>query len=67
MRTREGMATARAKGKFKGRAPNLSATRQAHLLELNAAGEHTTAELFEVPRPTVYRVLERTQTTSAAA
>lgn len=62
MRTREGMAIARAKGKLKGRAPKLSATRQAHLLKLHAAGEHTIAELaelFEVSRPTVYRVLER--------
>ena len=62
MRTREGMAIARAKGKLKGRAPKLSPSRQAHLLKLHAAGEHTVAELaelFEVSRPTVYRVLER--------
>jgi DNA invertase Pin-like site-specific DNA recombinase len=62
MRTREGMAIARAKGKLKGRAPILSAPRQAHLLKLHAAGEHTIgelAELFEVSRQTVYRVLER--------
>ena len=64
MRTREGMAIARAKGKLKGRAPKLSATRQAHLLKLHAAREHTIvelAELFEVSRQTVYRVLERAQ------
>jgi DNA invertase Pin-like site-specific DNA recombinase len=62
MRTREGMAIARAKGKLKGRAPKLSPARQAHLLKLHAAEEHTIAELaelFEVSRPTVYRVLER--------
>lgn len=61
MRTREGMAIARANGKLKGRAPKLSPARQAHLLKLHAAGEHTVvelAELFEVSRPTVYRVLE---------
>ena len=55
MRTREGMAIARAKGKLKGRAPKLSPGRQAHLLKLHAAGEHTVvelAELFEVSRPT---------------
>ena len=43
-------------------APKLSATWQAHLLKLHAAGEHTIAELaelFEVSRPTVYRTLER--------
>jgi DNA invertase Pin-like site-specific DNA recombinase len=62
MRTREGMAIARAKGRLKGRAPKLSPARQAHLLKLHAAGEHTIAELaerFEVSRQTVYRVLER--------
>jgi DNA invertase Pin-like site-specific DNA recombinase len=62
MRTREGMAIAKAKGRLKGRAPKLSPARQAHLLKLHAAGEHTIAELadlFEVSRQTVYRVLER--------
>jgi DNA invertase Pin-like site-specific DNA recombinase len=69
LRTREGMAIARAKGKLKGRAPKLSTTRQAHLLKLYAAGEHTVAELaelFEVSRPTVYRVLERAQAANAS-
>src|SRR3954468_21329240 len=63
MRTREGMAIARAKGKLRGRQPKLSAPRQAHLVKLHTAGEHNIAdlaELFEVSRPTVYRVLERT-------
>ena len=62
MRTREGMAIAKAKGKLKGLAPKLSPARQAHLLKLHAAEEHTIAELaelFEVSRPTVYRVLDR--------
>jgi DNA invertase Pin-like site-specific DNA recombinase len=70
MRTREGMAIAKAKGKLKGRAPKLSAARQAHLLKLYAAEEHTIvelAELFEVSRPTVYRVLERHRTSTASA
>ncbi len=56
MRTREGMAIAKAKGKLKGRAPKLSTPRQADLRKLHAAGEHTTAELaelFEVSRTTV--------------
>ncbi|WP_412738416.1 recombinase family protein [Krasilnikovia sp. MM14-A1259] len=69
MRTREGMAIARAKGKLKGRQPKLSTARQTHLLKLHAAGEHTIvelAELFEVSRQTVYRVLERAQATTAA-
>ncbi|MEV8510198.1 recombinase family protein [Actinoplanes sp. NPDC051475] len=70
MRTREGMAIAKAKGKLKGRAPKLSPTRQAHLRKLHAAGEHTIAELaelFEVSRPTVYRVLERAGATTSTA
>jgi DNA invertase Pin-like site-specific DNA recombinase len=64
MRTREGMAVARAKGNLKGKQPKLSATRQAHLVKLHAAGEHNIAELaelFSVSRPTVYRVLARVQ------
>ncbi|MFG1953466.1 helix-turn-helix domain-containing protein [Micromonospora sp. NPDC048830] len=59
------MAIAKAKGNLKGRAPKLSAPRQAHLVKLHAAGEHTIAELaelFEVSRPRVYRVLERAAT-----
>ena len=70
LRTREGMAIAKAKGKLKGRAPKLSTARQAHLLKLHAAGEHTIvelAELFEVSRQTVYRVLERAGVRAGAA
>jgi DNA invertase Pin-like site-specific DNA recombinase len=62
MRTREGMAIARAKGKLKGKQPKLSARQQAHLVELHQAGTHTVvelAELFSVSRPTIYRALER--------
>ena len=64
MRTREGMAVARAKGKLRGRQPKLSPAQQAHLVKLHASGEHSIAELaelFSVSRPTVYRVLERAQ------
>jgi transcriptional regulator of acetoin/glycerol metabolism len=42
--------------------PTTQADEQAHLLKLHSAKEHTIAglaELFEVSRPTVYRVLER--------
>jgi DNA invertase Pin-like site-specific DNA recombinase len=69
MRTREGMAIAKAKGRLKGRAPKLSTARQAHLLKLHAAGQHTIVELaaqFEVSRQTVYRVLERAAAANAA-
>lgn len=62
MRTREGMAIARAKGNLKGKPPKLSARQQAHLMRLHEAGEHNVselAELFSVSRPTVYRVIDR--------
>jgi DNA invertase Pin-like site-specific DNA recombinase len=62
LRTREGMAVARAKGKLRGRQPKLSPAQQAHLVKLHGSGEHSIAELaelFSVSRPTVYRVLER--------
>lgn len=62
MRTREGMAVARARGKLKGRQPKLSARQQAELVRMHATGEYTIAELMEVftvGRATVYRVLER--------
>ncbi len=63
MRTREGMAVARAKGRLKGRAPKLSARQQRELVRMHATGDYTIAELaelFTVSRPTVYRVLGRT-------
>jgi DNA invertase Pin-like site-specific DNA recombinase len=69
MRTREGMAIARAKGRLRGKQPKLSARQQAHLVQLNQGGKHTIAELaelFSVSRPTVYRVLERARGTSTS-
>jgi hypothetical protein len=62
LRTREGMAIARAKGRLRGKRPKLSIRQQAHLVQLHQSGQHTItelAELFSVSRPTVYRVLER--------
>jgi DNA invertase Pin-like site-specific DNA recombinase len=62
LRTREGMAVAKAKGRLRGKQPKLTARQQAHLVQLRRAGAHTIgelAELFAVSRPTVYRVLER--------
>ena len=43
MRTREGMAVARAKGKLRGRQPKLSTAQQAHLVKLHGSGEHSIA------------------------
>jgi len=62
MRTREGMAVARAKGRLKGRAPKLSTRQQLELARMHATGDYTVAELaelFTVSRPTIYRALER--------
>ena len=63
MRTKEGMAVARAKGKLKGKKPKLSDRRQTELRRMYDTGDYSIsdlAELFDVSRPTVYRVLQRT-------
>jgi DNA invertase Pin-like site-specific DNA recombinase len=70
LRTREGMAIARANGKLKGKPPKLNPRQQAHLVGLHQAGAHTVsqlADLFAVSRPTVYRVLERARTKATTA
>ena len=62
MRTREGMAIARAKGKLRGKQPKLSDRQQQELCRMHATGEYSIsdlAELFSVSRPTVYRTLNR--------
>src|SRR5690348_521575 len=62
MRTREGMAVARSRGRLKGRQPKLTPRQQAELVRMRASGEYSIAELmemFSVGRATVYRVLER--------
>ncbi len=62
MRTREGMAVAKAKGKLRGKKPKLSVSQEKHLVSLYQGGEHTTAEiaeLFGVARSTVYRAIQR--------
>lgn len=62
MRTREGMAIARSRGKLKSKKPKLTARQQAELVRMDAAGGYTIADLaevFSVGRATVYRVLNR--------
>lgn len=62
MRTREGMAIARAKGKLRGKAPKLSDKQQKELCRMHDTSEYSIsdlAELFSVSRPTVYRTLAR--------
>ena len=54
LRTREGMAIARAKGRLRGKQSKLSIRQQAHLVQLHQGGKHTIAELaelFSVSRP----------------
>ena len=68
MRTREGMAIARAKGKLRGKKPKLSDRRQTELRRMYDTGDYSIsdlAELFDVSRPTVYRVLQRTPSADA--
>ena len=62
IRTREGMAIARAKGKLRGKQPKLSGKQQRQLTRMHATGEHSISDLvevFSVSRPTVYRTLQR--------
>ena len=62
MRTREGMAIARARGKLRGKPPKLSDRQQRELCRMHATGEYSIrdlAELCSVSRPTVYRTLNR--------
>ena len=62
MRTREGMAIARAKGKLRGRRPKLSARPAGELRRVHDSGDYSVSDLaavFSVSRPTVYRALQR--------
>ena len=60
LRTREGMAIARAKGKLRGKQPKLSEKQQNELRRMRDTGEYSIsdlAELFSVSRPAVNRTL----------
>jgi DNA invertase Pin-like site-specific DNA recombinase len=62
MRTREGMAVARSKGKLRGKKPKLSERQQRELRRMHDTGDYSIsdlAELFSISRPTVYRTLGR--------
>lgn len=62
LRTREGMAIARAKGKLRGKQPKLSEKQQKELCRMHETGQYSIsdlAELFSVSRPTAYRTLSR--------
>lgn len=63
LRTREGMAVARARGKLRGKTPKLSPRQARELRRMRDAGGYSIsdlAELFSVSRPTVYQTLART-------
>ena len=62
MRTREGMAVARAKRKLRGKQPKLSDRQQKELCRMHGTADYSIsdlAELFSISRPTVYRTLSR--------
>ena len=68
MRTREGMAVARAKGRLRGKKPKLSDRNQRELWRMHGTGDYTIsdlAEVFSISRPTVYRTLARQPATTA--
>jgi DNA invertase Pin-like site-specific DNA recombinase len=69
LRTIEGMARARQRGKLKGKQPKLNGQQRAHLLQLDREGKKTPtelAELFGVSRATIYRELKKAQEGTAA-
>ena len=62
MRTREGMAVARSKGKLRGKKPKLSDRQQKELRRMYDTDDYSIsdlAEVFSISRPTVYRTLGR--------
>lgn len=62
-RTREGVARAKAEGKYRGREPKLSPADAKRLREMHAAGGYSAAELgrfFGLHRTSVYRYLDKT-------
>ena len=70
MRTREGMAVARAKGRLRGKQPKLSDRQQKELRRMRDTGDYSIsdlAELFSVSRPTVYRTLARGEASGQVA
>ena len=67
MRTREGMAIARARGKLRGKQPKLSDRQSRELRRMYDSGDYSVsdlAEVFRVSRPTIYRTLKRNQNTN---
>ena len=64
-RQREGIAIAKAKGKYKGRKPSLTPEQVKEVRTLKQAGE-TIAEIarrYNVSRPSIYRALQTKRST----
>ena len=64
MRTREGMAQAKADGKLKGKPPTFSPAQDREVRRMHDSGDYRIgeiAEIFSVTRPTIYRSLARTR------
>ena len=69
LRTREGMAVARAKGKLRGKKSKLSDRQQKELRRMYDTNDYSIsdlAELSSISRPTVYRTLGRQPTITAS-
>jgi DNA invertase Pin-like site-specific DNA recombinase len=67
-RTREGMAIARDRGKLRGKPPKLTAAQAREVRRMHASGDYPIteiAELFNVSRPTIYRVLQHAPASAA--
>ena len=63
LRTKEVTAIARAKGRLRGKQPELSEKQRKELTRMHVSGDYSTndpAGLFAVSRPTIYRTLQRT-------
>ena len=62
LRTWEGMWVAKAKGRLRGKQPELNRRKEAHHVSVVHSGDYSTAEVaefFGVGRSTVYRAIER--------
>jgi DNA invertase Pin-like site-specific DNA recombinase len=62
LRTREGRAIARAKGKLRGKSAKLSDKQQLELRRMHKTGYYfisDLADVFSVSRPTVHRTINR--------
>src|SRR5258705_4897271 len=65
IRTPEGMAVARAKGRLRGKQPKLPAKQTTELRRMHATADSSIADLaepFSIGRATVYRTLQRQAT-----